>query len=188
MPKYPEWVYRFKEPGTAVKKSGDTYYLVKNTSKRVPGKKNPQPVQTYIGVITENGVVRSGVKRLDASDVVVREYGFTTAVKHLMQPSVSAYVPGDETCRRAAIQQMILAMSPFSCIQDEEEMLDWKGSPSVLANLEDRFWRSVAPLEKEDLECLKGVFVMDFAGKRLISRIDEEQKAVFRRIGLEAGS
>jgi len=37
---YPEWVQQQRTKGTTVKKVGNTYYLYKRTSKRVPGKKN----------------------------------------------------------------------------------------------------------------------------------------------------
>jgi hypothetical protein len=63
MPKYPDWTNRFREPGTAVKKVGNSYYLYKVTSARVPGKKNPQPKGEYIGVITPEGVVKTNVRK-----------------------------------------------------------------------------------------------------------------------------
>ena len=44
---YPEWVQQQRIKGTTVKKVGNTYYLYKRTSKRIPGKKYPQPVDTY---------------------------------------------------------------------------------------------------------------------------------------------
>lgn len=56
---YPEWVQKYRERGTTVKKKGDSYYLYKRTSKRVPGKKYPQPVDTYIGIITPEGVEKT---------------------------------------------------------------------------------------------------------------------------------
>ena len=52
---YPEWVQKYREKGTTVKKKGDSYYLYKRTSRRVPGKKYPQPVDTYVGIITPDG-------------------------------------------------------------------------------------------------------------------------------------
>ena len=45
---YPEWVQKYRTKGMTVKKKGDAYYLYKRTSKRVPGKKYPQPVDTYV--------------------------------------------------------------------------------------------------------------------------------------------
>ena len=53
---YPDWVQAFRARGTTVKKKGDAYYLYKRTSKRVPGKKYPQPVDIYIGLITPKGI------------------------------------------------------------------------------------------------------------------------------------
>lgn len=60
---YPDWVQAHKVRGTTVKKVGENYYLYKHTSKRVPGKKYPQPVDTYIGVITPDGVIESKKRR-----------------------------------------------------------------------------------------------------------------------------
>ena len=58
----PEWVLKWKKPGTTVKCIGGSYYLYKATSKRVPGKAWPVSVQTYVGRITEAGVVEAGVR------------------------------------------------------------------------------------------------------------------------------
>lgn len=61
--KYPDWVQKHRTKGTTVKKRGDSYYLYKRTSRRVKGKKYPQPVDTYIGVITPEGVIQSNKKK-----------------------------------------------------------------------------------------------------------------------------
>ena len=61
---YPEWVQKHKTKGTTVKRVGENYYLYKHTSKRVQGKKNPVPVDTYIGKITEDGVVKGTRKKV----------------------------------------------------------------------------------------------------------------------------
>ena len=58
----PEWVLKWKKPGTTVKCIGGSYYLYKATSKRVPGKAWPVSVQTYVGRITEGGVAEAGVR------------------------------------------------------------------------------------------------------------------------------
>lgn len=57
----PEWVEQHKKPGTTIKKIGKNYYLYYATSKRVPGKNYPVCEQTYIGKITENGIVQDRV-------------------------------------------------------------------------------------------------------------------------------
>ena len=74
---YPEWVQAQKRKGTTIKKVGDNYYLYKHSSKRVPGKKYPVPVDTYIGVITPEGVVESKKKKISMTSAEVWEYGFS---------------------------------------------------------------------------------------------------------------
>ncbi len=80
---YPEWVQEHRTKGTTVKKVGNTYYLYKRTSKRVPGKKYPQPVDTYIGIITPDGVVEKKKTLISTTDIVVKEYGFSRAIQEL---------------------------------------------------------------------------------------------------------
>lgn len=51
----------------------------------MPGKKNPVPVDTYIGKITPAGIEKSGSKKVDTFDtgIVIREYGFSRSVELL---------------------------------------------------------------------------------------------------------
>ena len=69
--RYPDWVQRYRIKGTTVKKKGDSYYLYKRTSRRVKGKKYPQPVDTYIGVITPEGVIESNKRKVSLTDAEV---------------------------------------------------------------------------------------------------------------------
>ena len=69
--KYPDWVQKYRTKGTTVKKKGDSYYLYKRTSRRVKGKKYPQPVDTYIGVITPEGVIQSNKRKISLTDAEV---------------------------------------------------------------------------------------------------------------------
>lgn len=57
----PEWVQKYKGPGTTVKKIGNNYYLYHATSRWNPEKNYPESVQTYIGKITGDGVVNERV-------------------------------------------------------------------------------------------------------------------------------
>jgi hypothetical protein len=82
--KYPDWVNAQKTKGTSIKKVGDSYYLYSATSKRVAGKKYPQPVQKFIGTITPSGVVKSNIRKVSTERVRVFEYGFSFALKHLL--------------------------------------------------------------------------------------------------------
>ena len=77
---YPEWVQQYRTKGTTVKKVGNNFYLYKRTSKRVAGKKYPQPVDTYIGIITPDGIVERKKQQLATTSIKVKEYGFSKAV------------------------------------------------------------------------------------------------------------
>ncbi len=57
----PNWVLKHKKPGTTIKKIGNNYYLYYATSSRLPDKKYPVSVQSYIGKITEQGVINDKV-------------------------------------------------------------------------------------------------------------------------------
>jgi len=77
MSRYPEWINQFKEKGTSIKKVGNSFYLYQSTSKRVPGKKYPQPVQKFLGTITPSGLVLSKVRKISTEKVNIYEYGFS---------------------------------------------------------------------------------------------------------------
>lgn len=49
----------------------------------VTEKKYPQPVDTYIGIITPEGGIKSGKKKISLGGIEVKEYGFSRAVWQL---------------------------------------------------------------------------------------------------------
>ena len=112
--KYPDWVQKYRTKGTTVKKKGDSYYLYKRTSRRVKGKKYPQPVDTYIGVITPEGVIQSNKRKISLTDAEVWEYGFSKAVWELC-PDDWKKPLGDDWKDVLAI--ILLKQSPTSYIQ-----------------------------------------------------------------------
>ena len=58
---YPEWVQQYRKKGTTVKKY-------------------PQPVDTYIGIITPDGIVERKRQQLATTSIRVKEYGFSKTV------------------------------------------------------------------------------------------------------------
>lgn len=96
MSNYPDWVNQFKQKGTTIKKVGNSFYLYKSTSKRVPGKKYPQPIQTFIGTITPEGVVPSKVRKISTERVRVYEYGFSYALKELLPEKLVKDIKNNE--------------------------------------------------------------------------------------------
>ena len=112
--KYPDWVQSYRTKGTTVKKKGGSYYLYKRTSHRVKGKKYPQPVDTYIGVITPDGVIQSTKKKVSPTDAEVWEYDFSKVVWELCPDDLKKPL-GDN--REDVLSIILLKQSPTSYIQ-----------------------------------------------------------------------
>ena len=110
---YPEWVQKYREKGTTVKKKGDSYYLYKRTSRRIPGKKYPQPVDTYVGIITPEGVVQTQRKRVELTDIEVREYGYSNALWKICPQGWKDSLGGEW---EDVLKTLILRWSPQSYI------------------------------------------------------------------------
>ena len=81
---FPAWVAKWKRPGTTVKYISGSYYLYRATSVRAPGRPWPVSVQSYVGKITENGVIESGL-RIEPSLT-------KAAVLKQLVPSVSSHL------------------------------------------------------------------------------------------------
>ena len=123
---YPEWVQKHRRKGTTIKKVGNNYYLYKHSSKRVPGKKYPVPVDTYIGRITQEGVVKSEIKKVDTAkaQVIVKEYGFSYSVERLCTKEWKEILGN---CWQDVLDTIILKESPESYIsglRDDPGQLD----------------------------------------------------------------
>lgn len=84
---YPDWVLKYKEPGTYVQKKDDnTYRIYRGHSERRPGKTYPVLVtDEYIGTITrESGLVRTPANIKGA--VLVKRFGGFRLLLSLCQP------------------------------------------------------------------------------------------------------
>lgn len=181
---YPDWVQAYRVRGTTVKKKGDSYYLYKRTSKRVPGKKYPQPVDTYIGVITPDGIVE-GKKKLSLSDIEVWEYGYSKAVWDLCPDSWKKPLGSDW---EDVLKLIILKWSPTSylgreVVQKTEQDLRYQ-FPTQMASLSRRIFKERG-VELKELEVLKTVYLVVFGKESALSRISSGQRMLIDSLGLE---
>ena len=181
---YPEWVQKYREKGTTVKKKGDAYYLYKRTSKRVPGKKYPQPVDTYIGIITPDGVVETNKKKVTLTDIEVWEYGFSKAVTYLCPKGWKDPLGNDwEDILRILIcdwsENSYLGMEP---IRNKSEFRYQFASQA--ASLSRRIYKAYK-VEIKELEMLKSIYLLVMGKEKVISKITTEQHELLDRIGLK---
>lgn len=182
--KYPEWVQQHRTRGTTVKKKGDAYYLYKRTSKRVPGKKYPQPVDTYIGMITPEGVIYSDKKKVSLSDIEVYEFGFSKALLDLC-PEGWKKPLGDDW--EKVLKIILKAWSPESyLLKDEEDLPEEQfhySFPAQKSSLSRRIYKT-HKIDLEDLGCLKRIYLVRLDKQEALSKINEEQRKLIEKLGV----
>ncbi len=184
---YPDWVQSFKTKGTTIKRVRDNYYLYKHTSKRVPGKKNPVPVDTYIGKITPEGIIKSDQKKIPVSngEVIVREFGYSRAVELLCPPSWKE--PLGE-CWKEVLDFIILKESPESYIRDERqvaESIDEHIQPGTQKSMLSRRIAREYHIGLDDLKILSTIYLVTLGKNRMISRISGDQQKLIKQLGIE---
>ena len=184
---YPEWVQKHRTQGMTVKKVGDNYYLYKHSSKRVLGKKNPVPKDTYIGRITPEGVIKSGAKKINAesSDVIVKEYGFSKAMETLCTQGWKEPL-GKEW--RAVLDRIILSESPESYITEIRNVSS-ELEPHIQFGAQkssfQRRMKNESGIEIADLRPLLTIYIVKIGGKNVISRVSQEQAELLERLGIK---
>ncbi len=183
--KYPDWVQEKRTRGTTVKKKGGTYYLYKRTSKRVPGKKYPQPVDTYIGIITPEGVIKSEKRKISLTGIEVREYGFSRAVWQLC-PEGWKKPLGDGW--EGVLSDILRKWSPETYLSKEgrirtEQELHYQLNVQA-ASLSRRIYKEHG-VELQKLQILKSIYLLYFEKERVVSKINTEQEALLEKIGVE---
>ncbi len=183
---YPDWVQKQKTTGTTVKKVGNNYYLYKHSSKRVPGKKNPVPVDTYIGKITPEGVEKSGSKKVVVNDaeVIVKEYGFSRSVEVLC-PAGWKEPLGKNW--QEVLDFIIVRESPESYVQQVRkvpELLDPHIQLGAQKSALQRRMKKEYGVDFKELKQLSSIYMVSVSGKQLVSKISEEQKKLLERLEL----
>lgn len=184
---YPDWVQKQKTTGTTVKKVGNHYYLYKHSSKRVRGKKNPVPVDTYIGKITPEGIEKSGSKKVVVNDaeVIVKEYGFSRAVEVLC-PAGWKEPLGKNW--QEVLDFIIVRESPESYIpqiRKVPELLDPHIQLGAQKTALQRRMKKEYGVDFKELRQLSSIYMVSVFGEKLVSRISGEQKNLLERLELK---
>lgn len=181
---YPDWVLAHKTRGTTVKKVGINYYLYKHSSRRSPGKKYPQPVDTYIGVVTPDGVVKSGRRKLSLTGIEVKEYGFSKALWLLCPESFKRPLGGDWEDVLALI---IRKWSPESYLEKEmaiksEEEFHYQFA-AQMASLSRKIYKEHG-IGMAEIEPLKTVYLVYLEKEAVVSKISEVHEDILGRAGI----
>ena len=182
---YPDWVQKYREKGTTVKKVGNNFYLYKHSSKRVPGKKYPVPVDTYIGKITPDGLEKEQAKRkVGTGEVEVKEFGFSKAVEQLCPQSWKEPL-GTEW--KNTLDFIIKRESPESYIvkiRDVPEELDPRIQLGAQIGMLNRRMKNDYGVDMKDLKILKTVYAVYVGKKVLLSKTNEKQESLIAKLGI----
>lgn len=183
--RYPDWVQEQRTRGTTVKKKGDTYYLYKRTSRRVPGKKYPQPVDTYIGIITPEGVLKSEKKKISIGGIEVKEYGFSKAVWQLCPEGWKKPLGNDW---EDVLSLILWKWSPETYLLKERTLKTEQDFhyqfPAQASSLSRRLYKEYG-VGLEKLQILKSVYLLYFEKEKVVSKINPEQEELLEKIGVE---
>ena len=183
--RYPDWVQEQRTRGTTVKKKGDTYYLYKRTSRRIPGKKYPQPVDTYIGIITPEGVLKSEKKKISMGGIEVKEYGFSRAVWQLCPEGWKKPLGNDW---EDVLTLILWKWSPETYLLKERILKTEQDFhyqfPAQASSLSGRLYKEYG-VGLEELQMLKSIYLLYFEKEKVVSKINPEQEEVLRKIGVE---
>lgn len=182
---YPQWVQAYRARGMTVKKVGNTYYLYKRTSRRVPGKKYPQPVDTYVGVITPEGVIESKKKKLSLTGIEVKEYGFSQAVWQLCPDGWKRPLGSDWEDVLLVIIQKCSPESYFTKERAIKKEGDFHYSfAAQTASLSRRLYKKYG-VGLEGLGILKSIYLIYFEKGGAVSKVNEEQGQLLKKLGVE---
>jgi len=182
MSKYPDWVNAFKEKGTSVKKVGNEYYLYRTTSKRVPGKKYPQPIEKYIGVITREGVVQTKVKKISTDRVRVYEYGMSYALQTLLPEAFLINSHNKETLRFAFLH-IVKHVSPKSYLLRGTELPELS-ELHINLNMQLKRYERLAGIAIEDLRPLSELYLVETKECDMLSEVTPEMGNIFTKLGV----
>ena len=183
--RYPDWVQAQRTRGTTVKKKGDNYYLYKRTSRRVPGKKYPQPVDTYIGIITPEGVIKSEKKKISLAGIEVKEFGFSRAIWQLC-PEGWKNPLGDDW--EDVLSILLWKWSPETYLSKERRLKTEQDFhyqfQAQAASLSRRIYKEHG-VDLKELQILKSIYLLYFEKESVISKISPEQEELLKKIGME---
>lgn len=183
--KYPNWVQEQRIRGTTIKKKGNTYYLYKRTSKRVPGKKYPQPVDTYIGIITPEGVIKSEKRKISLSGIEVREYGFSKAVWQLCPDGWKKPLGNDW---EDVLSIILWKWSPETYLVKERTLKpeqDFHYQFNAQASSLSRRMYKEHGAGLRELQVLKSIYLLYMEKERAVSKIDQEQERLLEKTGVD---
>lgn len=181
---YPDWVRDLCPPGHSVKKSGNKYYLYETKSVYVPGKKNPQPHSTYVGVITPEGIKYSSRRVVNTEEHPEwYEYGFTCCLFDRCYPILLKEFRTKEMTE-AVMLNVFRQLSPRSYVLKDKKISPPEELHVCICNQIKKIEEKLK-IKFDDFEVLKDIHILELNGKRIITAVSDEQKKLIDQLGAD---
>ena len=147
--------------------------------------KYPQPVDTYIGIITPEGVIKSEKKKVSLGGIEVKEYGFSRAVWQLC-PEGWKKPLGDDW--EDVLSIILWKWSPETYLSKErkiktEQDFHYQFNAQA-ASLGRRIYKEHG-VEIQKLQILKSIYLLYLEKERVVSKISTEQEELLEKIRVE---
>lgn len=182
MARYPKWVEHCRRKGTVVQKNGEDFFLYSTTSQRVPGKKNPQVTRKYLGKITPEGLVQRFDINVGHSDIKVYEYGFSHTLLALAAEKLIRR-ESDTEDRDGMVKAIALGESPNSYFLLEKDTIKETLDGKEASYYKEKFL-TLTGIDLESLECLKHIYLVIIGKTKVVSALDDMQKALLEKLGV----
>lgn len=194
---YPKWVEKYRKKGVTIRKTKYGYGLYKCTSRYVKGKKYPETVQEFLGMVYEDKGFVAKSRRV-SSDEEYLEYGLSSFIMNnfkrdllkasydhnekLVKLSVIMYIFG-------SIDERILSRSFLT--YDDEELIAYshhvslKRIHTITVKIEKLLTEKIP--DEQDRQIMIGLLRLCVIAKSssMLPCIDEELESLKERYGLQ---
>ena len=184
----PDYAKPYIEKGMFVRiHDNDTCYLYRKTSRRIPGRKYPIPVEKYLGKITrQDGLIPCDFRKIDITEIEVEEYGWSRAMQQLT-PESWKRAAGSEW--ELLLSVILIDASPRSFLRSEIPLpIPTEVSARVKTQKVSLFrrLREERRIVADDLEPLKDIFLLKSGkGQKMLSKISESHRALIDKLNIQ---
>jgi len=149
----------------------------------MPGKKYPQPVEEYIGIITREGVNRTNVRKISTDRVRVFEYGMSYVMQALL-PEAFLINSHDKETLRYAFLHIVKRISPKSYLLRDTELPDLSDL-HINLNVQYNRYERLTKITIEDLRPLSELYLVETRECDMLSEVTPEMNEILAKLGVK---
>lgn len=179
---FPDYVMKYKLPGFKIIQKGKQYYLYKTTSKRVEGFKNPQAINTYVGIITEEGLITAKTR---VDDIRSYEFGLCSYLLRVGESLFNGY--GDKVIVKAILITIYgIKLTKHHLIRSYLSIIYPKVTFDHVMDVDRELSRLLASyIDYDSFNKLLGVDALLIKNRWYLSNLDESVLKIFNKYNIK---